>query len=208
MSGNLKELVAAAGNSYGFNSLALIPVRLEEREAGYIQLASTRANGITKETVEAVERIAGHLQVVLEHTGLKDELRRQRQSLLKQIYERSAHLESLGERLKQEVSERKKAQEEMRVQRDLAISLNGIESMDEALNLCLDTAITVSGMDSGGIYLADPVAGGFKLVCARGLSEDFVKLVSYHSAAEPGGKLVMGGKSLFGKYRELDTAFR
>jgi PAS domain S-box-containing protein len=206
LGGNLKELVAGACNSYGFKSLALIPVTLEGRETGYIQLASPHVYGITEETVEAVERIAGHLQVIWEHAGLKDELRRQRQGLLKQIYERSAHLESLGERLKQEVTERKNAQEEMRVQRDLAISLNGIESMDAALNLCLDTAITVSGMDSGGIYLADPVAGGFKLVCARGLSEDFVKLVSYHSATEPGGKLVMGDKSLFGKYRELGAA--
>ncbi len=206
LSGNLKELVADACNSYGFNSIALIPVRLEGREAGYIQLASPRVNGVTKETVEAVERIAGHLQVILEHAGLKDELSRQRQNLLKQVYERSAHLESLGERLKQEVAERKKAQEEMRVQRDLAISLNGIESMDEALNLCLETAITVSGMDSGGIYIADPVAGGFKLVCARGLSEDFVKLVSYHSAAENSGKSVMAGKSIFGRYGELDKA--
>jgi len=180
LSGSLKELVTAACNSYGFNSLALIPVRLEGREAGYIQLASPRVNGVTKETVEAVERVAVHLQVILEHAGLK------------------------GERLKQEVAERKNAQEEMRVQRDLAISLNGIERMDEALGLCLDTAITLSGMDSGAIYLADPVAGGFKLVCARGLSEDFVKLISYHSAAEPGGKLVMGGKSPFGRYREPD----
>ena len=179
--GSLKELVSAACDSYGFSSLALIPVRLEGREAGYIQLASPRVNGVTQETVEAVERMAGHLQVILEHAGLK------------------------GERLKQDAAGRKNAQEEMRAQRDLAIALNGIERMDEALELCLDTAITLSGMDSGGIYIADPVAGGFKLVCARGLSEDFVKLISYHSAAEPGGKLVMEGKSLFGRYRELAT---
>lgn len=206
LSGNLGELVAAACNSYGFNSLAIIPVRLEGRDAGYIQLASHRINGITKESIVVVEKIAGHLQVILEHAGLKDELLRQRQGLLRQIYERSAHLESLGERLKQEVAERKNAQEEMRVQRDLAISLNGIESMDEALDLCLDTAITVSGMDSGGIYLVDPLAEGFKLACARGLNDDFVKLVSYHSATGPGWDLVMGGKSLFGRYSDLDTA--
>ena len=205
LSGNLRELVAAACNSYGFHSMALIPVRLEGREAGYIQLASPHINGITQGTMDAVERIAAHLQVILEYAGLKDELPRQRQGLLKQIYERSAHLESLGERLRQELAERKKAQEEMRVQRDLAIALNSMGSMHEALVLCLDTAITVSGMDSGAIYLADPVAGGFKLNCARGLSEDFVKLVSYFSA-EAAGKLLTLGKSLFGKYGELDAA--
>ncbi len=205
LGGNLKELVAAACDSYGYNALAIMPVRLGDQYAGYIQLASHRVNGITQETMGVAEKIAGHLRVILEHAGLKDELLRQRQGLLQQVYERSAHLESLCERLKQEMAERKNTQEEMRVQRDLAISLNGIESIDEALELCLDTAITVSGMDSGGIYLVDPLADGFKLACARGLNDDFVKLVSYQNAAKPGWNLVMGGTSLFGRYSDVDN---
>ena len=205
LEGSLKKLVMDAFNSYSYKSLALVPVRLEGKVAGYILLASPAAEGITRGIVETVESVSGHLQVIIEHAGLKDELRRQRQGLLKQMHERSAHLEALSERLKQESAERKKAQEEMRVQRDLAVALNGIENLDEALRLCLDTAILVSGMDSGGIYLADPLAGGFKLAVSRGLSEGFIRQVTYYNDSEPDARIINGGQSVYSTYSELGT---
>jgi PAS domain S-box-containing protein len=204
LGGSLKELVMDAFNSYSYKSLALTPVRLEGKVAGYILLASPAVEGITQGIVETVESVSGHLQVVIEYAGLKDEVRRQRQGLLKQMHERSAHLEALSERLKQESAERKKAQEEMRVQRDLAVALNGIESLDEALMLCLDTAILISGMDSGGIYLADPLAGGFKLTVSRGLSEGFVRQVTYYNDSEPNAIIIKNGKPVYSTYGEID----
>ena len=203
LEGSLKNLVIDGVNSYGYRSLALVPVRLGGKLAGYILLASPAAEGITRGIVEAAESVSVHLQVIIEYAGLKDELRRQRQGLLKQMHERAAHLEALGERLKQESAERKKAQEEMRVQRDLAVALNGIENLDEALRLCLDTAILVSGMDSGGIYLADPLAGGFKLAVSRGLSEGFVRQVTYYNDSEPSARIINSGQSVYSTYSDL-----
>jgi len=203
LEGSLKKLVTDAFNSYGYNSLAMVPVRLEGNVAGYILLASPAAEGITKDIVDTVESVSGHLQVTIEHTGLKEEVRRQRQGLLKQMHERSAHLEALSQRLKQESADRKKAQEEMRVQRDLAVALNGIENLEEALKLCLDTAILISGMDSGGIYLADPLAGGFKLAVSRGLSEGFVSQATYYNDSEPSARLINEGQSIYLTYSEI-----
>ena len=205
LEGSLRKLVFDAVNSYSYKSLALVPIRLEGKVAGYILLASPSVEGITLGIVDTVESVSGHLQVIIEHAGLKDELRRQRQGLLKQMHERSAHLEALSERLKQESADRKKAQEEMRVQRDLAVALNGIENLDEALRLCLDTAILVSGMDSGGIYLAAPLAGGFKLAVSRGLSEGFIRQVTYYNDSEPSARIINSGRSVYSTYSELGT---
>lgn len=202
--GSLRKLVNDAMNSYGCKSLALVPVRLAGKITGYILLISPVAGGITPHMVETVESVSGHLQVVIEHAELKDEVRRQRQGLLKQMHERAAHLEALSERLKQESAERKKAQEEMRVQRDLAVALNGIENLDEALKLCLDTAILVSGMDCGGIYLADPVAVGFNLAVSRGLSDDFVRQVTYYKDSEPNALIIKNGVPVYSTYNEID----
>jgi PAS domain S-box-containing protein len=206
LEGSLKELVMDAFNSYSYKSLVLVPVKLEGSVTGYIMLASPAEEGITRGIVETVESVSGHLQVIIEHAGLKDEVRRQRQGLLKQMHERSAHLEALSERLKQESAQRKKAQEEMRVQRDLAVALNGIENLDEALRLCLDTAILVSGMDGGGIYLADPLAGGFKLAVSRGLSEAFIRQVTYYNDSEPNARIINYGKPVYSTYNELETS--
>ncbi|MDD5647725.1 MAG: PAS domain S-box protein [Dehalococcoidia bacterium] len=202
--GSLRKLVNDAINSYGCKSLALVPVRLVGKITGYILLASPVAGGITPDIVETVESISGHLQVIVEHAELKDEVRRQRQGLLKQMHERAAHLEALSERLKQESAERRKAQEEMRVQRDLAVALNGIENLDQALKLCLDTAISVSGMDCGGIYLADLVAGGFHLTVSRGLSDDFVRQVTYYNDSEPNALIIKNGVPVYSTYSEID----
>jgi PAS domain S-box-containing protein len=202
--GGLRKMVNDAINSYGCKSLALVPVSLAGKITGYILLASPIAGGITPYIVETVESVSGHLQVIIEHAELKDEVRRQRQGLLKQMHERSAHLEALSERLKHESAERKKAQEEMRIQRDLAVALNGIENLDEALKLCLDTAISVSGMDCGGIYLADLVAGGFHLAVSRGLSEDFVKQVTYYNDSEPNALIIRSGIAVYSTYSEID----
>jgi len=204
LEGSLKDLVTDAINSYSYKSLALVPIRLAEKVTGYILLASIVAEGITPNVVKTVESISGHLQVIIEHAELKEEVRRQRQGLLKQMHERSAHLEALSERLKQESAERKKAQEEMRVQRDLAVALNGIENLDEALKLCLDTAILVSGMDCGGIYLADLVAGGFNLAVSRGLSDDFVRQATYYNDSEPNALIIKNGIPVYSTYSEID----
>jgi GAF domain-containing protein len=122
------------------------------------------------------------------------------------MHERAAHLEALSERLKLESSERKKAHEEMRIQRDLAVALNGIENLDEALKLCLDTAISVSGMDCGGIYLADPVAGGFHLAVSRGLSDDFIKHVTYYNDSEANASIIKNGLPVYSTYHEIQKS--
>ena len=108
LEGPLSELVTNERNSYGFRSLALVPMGKDATIAGFIQLANKKGGGIPDETLEAVEKAARQLNLILDTIGLKDEIRRQRESLLRQMYERGAHLEALSERLKQEISERKR----------------------------------------------------------------------------------------------------
>ncbi|MGA2157923.1 MAG: PAS domain S-box protein [Dehalococcoidia bacterium] len=194
--GKLKELVVDTCNSYGFNSLALIPVKLGNSVCGFIQLAN-KHSGIAEDTIATVENISELLQIIFERIALKREIHVQRESLLKQMHGRGAHLEALSERLKQEAAERKKAQEELLLRKDLAVELTGIEKIEDALQLCLDTAIRVSGMDSGGIYVLDAATGGLNLACTRGLSDSFIAQVSHYDASEPNNVLVREGRPLY-----------
>ncbi|MBN1375849.1 MAG: PAS domain-containing protein, partial [Dehalococcoidia bacterium] len=191
LEGSLKDLVVNLRNSYGFRSIAFIPVKDGSRIKGFIQLANTKAGGIPAAILQAVEIAADQLHVMLERIELKEDLRRQRESLLRQMHERSAHLEAMSGRLKQEVFERKKSQDEMREQRDLAVTLNGIVNLDEALQLCLETAIRVADADSGGIYLVDRQMGGLVLSCSKGLSDEFIATVSQYEQSSPNYELVM-----------------
>lgn len=75
-------------------------------------------------------------------------------------------------------------------QRNLAINLSALSSLDEALEVCLDSAIHISGMDSGGIYRKDVSSGDFNVTHIRGLSDQFAQFSSCISWDSPMAKLV------------------
>ena len=90
----------------------------------------------------------------------------------------------------------------IRAQRDLSLELSSISKLDEALHICLETAIQISGMDSGGIYLVDENSG-LQLVTHKGLSNKFIKNVTYFDAESPYTCLVLEGKPVYSRYRSL-----
>lgn len=197
LNGQLKDLVINASNSYGFRSIALVPVRLDDRITGFIQLANKKKGGIPGAVIEVVENISGQLNLALDRVALKDEMQSQRESLLKQMHERSAHLGALSERLKQEISDRKKAQEKTRMQRDLALALGATDNLEEALDLCLNTAMRISGTDAGGIYLVETGSGDLVLTRHNGMSPSFVNSASRFAALTADVHLVMSNRPVY-----------
>jgi len=87
--------------------------------------------------------------------------------------------------------------------RDLALNLSAAGGLDEALTICLQTAISVSQADSGGIYLADPSSHALDLVVASGLSEEFVEAGAYHAADSPQAAAVQAGNAIYASTEEL-----
>jgi len=205
LAGILRDIVVNSSNSHGFCSMAFIPIRFEDWIRGFIQIANTRTE-VRPETVSMIENISNQLIVILEHIDLKDEMRTQREGLLKQMNERNAHLEAVSEQLRQEIAERKKDQEEMRVQRDLALALNEIDDLDRALELCLDTAIRVTGMDCGGIYLVNGSTGDLALVSSRGISDEFREKASRYDSDSMNMRLVSPGNPVYSTSSELEGA--
>jgi PAS domain S-box-containing protein len=54
-----------------------------------------------------------------------------------------------------DVTRRRRQEEQMQRERDLGTRLGGAASIQEALSLCLEAALEASGMEGGGIYLAE-----------------------------------------------------
>jgi PAS domain S-box-containing protein len=90
------------------------------------------------------------------------------------------------------------------IQRDLAIKLGSVNQLEEGLNLCLETAIKASEMDCGGVYLLDEISGAFELAFHKGLSEEFIKSVTFYDVNSDNTKLVMKGKPVYAEYEQLD----
>jgi PAS domain S-box-containing protein/putative nucleotidyltransferase with HDIG domain len=101
-----------------------------------------------------------------------------------------AHLYFLND-----VTMEKRAEEEISLQHNLALALAKASTLEETLAACMETAIKVSGMDSGAIYLVESTTAVMKLTLAEGISDAFIKKVMTIQANSQTWRTAMEGKS-------------
>ncbi|MFC1614377.1 PAS domain S-box protein [Gemmatimonadota bacterium] len=102
-----------------------------------------------------------------------------------------------------DITERKRTEDIMRLQRDLSLSLSTAPGFGETLKLCFDTAMRISGMDCGGIYLVDETSGDLDLVFHTGLSSGFINSVSHYAADSENARLIMEGKPIYTEHLRI-----
>jgi len=74
-----------------------------------------------------------------------------------------------------DLTERKKTEERVLIQRNLALELAETSSLAEALPRCMNTALEVTGMDSGAIFTLDTGSGNMRPCFQKGLSTEFIE---------------------------------
>jgi len=102
-----------------------------------------------------------------------------------------------------DITERKQTEVLIRTQRDLSIKLSLVNKLDEGLEFCVDTALLVSGMDCGGIYLLDKISGRLDLVFQKGLSKQFERSAFHFEPDSANTKLVLRGKPIYTQHQRL-----
>jgi len=104
------------------------------------------------------------------------------------------------------VTRRIRSDELLRAQRDLLLTLSRSHNPTEVLRICLRSALQVSGMECGGVYLTD-ATGGLRLAASSGLSDDFLDSVSFYPPDAPNTQLVMAGKPVYAEHATLRSRF-
>jgi PAS domain S-box-containing protein len=105
-----------------------------------------------------------------------------------------------------DITERKRQEHILRTQRDLGLALQTVHGMHETLEICMNAAIDISGLDAGGIYLIDEGAGCVDLFISRNLGDGFVNTVSHYPANSANWQIVMTGKPIYSQYSESGLA--
>ena len=109
-----------------------------------------------------------------------------------------------------DLTERKQAEETLRIQHDLSLALGSCDDLHQALELILAAALQLESLDCGGIYLVDP-RGALDLVVHRGLTPQFIEQAMHYPAAAPQARLVRDGRPRYGMdqsiHPELDAAY-
>jgi len=96
-----------------------------------------------------------------------------------------------------DISERKQTQRLLQQQRDLAVALLGCATLEEALPLCVEAAMRVSGLDCGGVYVPNSETGALDLIYVSGMSNEFVSAARIIEAGSPIHKVVMSKEPVY-----------
>lgn len=102
-----------------------------------------------------------------------------------------------------DITERKRKEKLLYIQRDLGIALSTSEDLHETLELLLDSCLQIDEIDSGGIYLIDEETGDMSLSIHSGLSPTFIEHAFHYSASSPNTKLVMIGQPVYKQHIDL-----
>jgi PAS domain S-box-containing protein len=102
-----------------------------------------------------------------------------------------------------DITGRKQAERLLQIQRDLSVALCSTSNMKRALDLLLEAACQIDGIDCGNVYLENRETGEVEQVSHRGLSPQFVESASSFPLDSPQVRLVESGKPVYGTYSEL-----
>ena len=102
-------------NEFGYESVALIPIRLGDRILGLIHVADHREDAVPLELVEGLERIAMLLGTALQRVQSEHALRKAHDELELRVEERTAELAKANEKLHLEIKDRERVEEELRL---------------------------------------------------------------------------------------------
>ncbi|MEI7849337.1 MAG: PAS domain S-box protein, partial [Chloroflexota bacterium] len=102
--------------------------------------------------------------------------------------------------ISRDITARKKNEEVTIIERNLAIILAQKSSLIDALPLCLDLILEVSGMDCGGIYLLDRQNQDLLLKTHKGLSDVFIAQALKYEKGTDHYRLVMQGDPIYQPY--------
>lgn len=126
---------------------------------------------------------------------------------IKTLLASSSHFTLRGETYTQttfqDITERKWAEHLLNVQKNLVSNMSEATDLNKALETCLDAALNISGLESGGIYLVDEKTGCLDLAVHKGLSEAFIKEIRHFDPDAPNTRLVMEGKAVYANYQTL-----
>ncbi len=101
-------------NEFGYESVALVPIRLGNRILGLIQVADRREDAVPLDLVESLERIAMQLGTALQRVQSENVLRTAHDELELRVEKRTAELVGANKTLQLEIKERERAEEELR----------------------------------------------------------------------------------------------
>ena len=107
-----------------------------------------------------------------------------------------------------DITERKQAEAFARVQSDMGVALSRCTDLNAALQIVVDSAVLVPGLDAAGAYLWDRAKGGIRLACHRGVSREFAEGNRHYSEHSAEAEVATEPRTICSQASDQEGAFR
>lgn len=91
----------------------------------------------------------------------------------------------------------------LRIQRDLGVALSMVSTIRPAMRKVLEAALSLDGIDGGGVYLVKHSSRTVELIEHKGLSSRFIRIVSRYDMAAPLVTKVLRGVPLYRNSKQI-----
>ncbi|MHA2024910.1 MAG: response regulator [Candidatus Thorarchaeota archaeon] len=129
----------------------------------------------TEEFRDLFTQLADRIKSEVEARRAEEALSSAMEELETRVEKRTAELSEMNEKLTQEITEKKKVEKSLLLQRELGNTLCKTENLIDALDIILKAAVRLDGVDTGGIFLVDEKTGQLDLSTSQGISSHFLK---------------------------------
>jgi len=102
-----------------------------------------------------------------------------------------------------DIGARKREEERITLQRDLATALAATSDLTAACVLSVNTAVRATGLDWGAVYLVNENDGGLDLEAHEGLTAELAKELAHYDAESMVTQAVMTNKPAYTTFRDL-----
>ena len=96
-----------------------------------------------------------------------------------------------------DITERKRAEKAMQIQRDLAMTLSAVTRLEDALEHVLKAVLDVEGISGCGIYLVEETCGKLRLITQQRCPPSFVERVKELPLDSAIGQMVLTGQPVY-----------
>lgn len=125
-------LIRGVCNAYGYESLALIPIRMGQRILGLIHVADGLPDRVPFRLVKSLEDIAMQLGAAIQRIKAEEELRSAYSVLETRVKERTRELTQINEQLRLEIEDRKKTEAALQLDESRLAALYQLGHMEES----------------------------------------------------------------------------
>ncbi|RJP70323.1 MAG: PAS domain S-box protein [Candidatus Abyssobacteria bacterium SURF_17] len=194
----LKRETRNVCNQYGYESVALVPVRGRERIMGLIHMADSRENMVPLYVVEVLEGVATLLGTAIERVRIQEELRDSEQR-----YRRLS--ESLEETVKKKIAELKQAESLAAIGQMVSVVAHEVRNPLQNIHAAVEALHAHAEQDKERSEILEEINYGVTILddMVKGLSEYAKPLNLQYSMSSPGDMVQRALKMLSHELRNI-----